>query len=89
MEKDLKLRNLIEANQVHVYAYHPSMHKQILALLKTAPKNCIFYPNEMVPNNELDEADLSDLSLKEFIFKEILPRCNFLQGEKVILGPLA
>lgn len=84
---DAKLKNLLEAGEYHIYAFHPSLKEKIKSLLSQVPKNCLFYPNEFCKPDSLDEADLSDEKLKDFIFREALPR-GYLQGQSPILGSL-
>lgn len=81
------LRKALEVGEWHIYAFHPSLNEKIKSLLPQAPKNCLFYPNEFAEENSLIEADLSDEKLKDFIFREVLPR-GYLQGKNLILGSL-
>ena len=75
------LRNRILEDLYEVYACHPETYKQVRAQKDQLPFNWIVYPNPECPVGELQQADLSDENLKEFIFKEVLPRCEYVKGE--------
>lgn len=75
------LRNKIQEGAIEVYAAHPETYEMLKGKVKDLPQNAIVYPNAMCPVGELQQADLHDKNLKEFIFTEVLPNFGFIKGE--------
>lgn len=75
------LKNKILEGAIEVYAAHPETYKMLEGRIKELPQNAIFYPNEYCPVGELQQADLHDLNLKNFLFEEVLPKSGFIKGE--------
>lgn len=75
------LKNKILDDVYEVYACHPETYKQVRAQKNQLPFNWLVYPNPECPPGELQQANLSDEKLKEFIFKKVLPHCEYVKGE--------
>lgn len=75
------LRNKLLDEAYEVYACHPETYKQVRAQKNQLPFNWLVYPNPECPPGELQQANLSDEKLKEFIFNKVLPHCEYVKGE--------
>lgn len=74
-------RAKIEQKQIRVFACNPRDYMKIKSNKKDLPFCVIVYPNEHCKVGEMDEADLSDLNMKQFIFDFVLPKGVFVMGE--------
>ncbi len=78
----VKIRNLILNKEVEVYAYNPKDKNIYLNNIKDLPSNWILYPNPDVKEMELEQANLNDEKLKDFLFRIVLPNVEWIRGEK-------
>ena len=78
----VKIRNLILSNEIEVYAYNPKDKSIYLNNLKDLPSNWILYPNPEVGERQLEQANLKDEKLKDFLFRIVLPNVEWIRGEK-------
>lgn len=74
------LRNQIDQNLFEVYAFHPSDRKLFESKINQIPHNWILYPNPLCEKGAIEQADLTDENLKEFLFSVVLPKSNFIIG---------
>ena len=76
------LRNRIEQQSLKVFGFNPKDRSLYERYIKDLPHDWLIYPNPCVPQGSLEEANLNDPDLKQFIFQMILPRTGFLLGQK-------
>lgn len=75
------LKNQIEEKNIEVYACSPSDYMRIKKDKKDLPRNTIVYPNEYCKAGMMEQANLEDPEMKNFIFNFILPKRVFILGE--------
>lgn len=83
MEDIVVLKNKIVANEMQVYACGRETFKKVKAEKADLPHNWIVYVNPLCAEGQLDQANLEDEKLKEFIFNVVLPKFEFVIGEKI------
>ena len=79
----MSLKNRILKNKLKVFAFHPLDRGIYKANIKDLPCNWLLYPNDLCPRGELQEANLEDPELRNFLFKRIIPHCEYILGENL------
>ena len=85
MSKDI-LVNKILKNKLKVFAFHPLDRNIFLSNVKDMPCNWLLYPNPLCPQGEIQEADLQDPELKNFLFHKIIPNCDYIVGQSLTMA---
>lgn len=72
----------VQSGKIEVYAFNPKDRFVYEKNIKDLPSNWLLYPNPLVPEGTLEQADLQNPEIEKFLFEEIIPHTGFILGEK-------
>lgn len=81
MSDTIKIKNQLLQGVYKVFAINPDQWKFFENNVKKLPRNWLVYPNPFCPPGEMQECDIRNLSLQEWLFAVVLPESGFLIGQ--------
>jgi hypothetical protein len=81
MSDTVKVENQLLQGVYNVFAVNPKQWKFFENNVKNLPRNWLLYPNPFCPLGEMQECDINNPNLQEWLFTQVLPKSGFLIGQ--------